>query len=238
MGIDKTALEIILISQKYQSKKGSALTLGRQGIHINQELFSYICAKNNISDGIKLWDTHSENFFRGLGYQSVESIDASNYESATMIHDLNKPVPLSLHDKYDYIYDGGTVEHIFNAPQVFDNIISMLHVDGIFCSVTCNNNFSGHGFYQYSPDFFISIFQEKYGMKLLDLYLARVNDDSSTWVSFRAFKEDGNKRNEFRFHDNTPVYILIIAQKIKNSPVSILTDAPQQHSYESMNWLQ
>ena len=62
--------------------------------------------------------------------------------------------------KYQYIYDGGTIEHIFNIPQVIENIIDILDINGLFVSITCNNNFSGHGIYQFSPEFFLAVFSE------------------------------------------------------------------------------
>ena len=67
---------------------------------------------------------------------------------------MNYSIKNKVNKKFDFILDGGTIEHIFNCPQVLDNIIYLLEIEGILCSITCNNNFSGHGFYQFSPDFF------------------------------------------------------------------------------------
>src|SRR5437763_3852117 len=55
--------------------------------------------------------------FRALGFTSVESLDASDYEGADIVWDLNKAVPDSLKAKYDVVFDGGTSEHVFNFPQ-------------------------------------------------------------------------------------------------------------------------
>ena len=51
----------------------------------------------------------------------------------------------------------------------------LLEIDGIFCSVTCNNNFSGHGMYQFSPEFFLSTLTPKYGMEIKELFIAKIS---------------------------------------------------------------
>ena len=108
---------------------------------------------------------YCEEFFLSFGFLNIDSIDNSSYENSSIIHNLNTPYNNT--KKYDYIYDGGTTEHIFNVPQVFENIINLLEIDGIFCSVTVNNNFSGHGFYQFSPELYLSMFTSNYGMEIL-----------------------------------------------------------------------
>ena len=145
MGIDRSALNAILLSCKYIKNKTNLLTLGRQQIHTIKELNIDIGNKFNIDLSSIIYGNYCENFFRSIGFENVESIDNSNYENAKYIYNLNYPILEEFKNKYDYIYDGGTTEHIFNIPQVFENIIDMLNIDGLFVSVTCNNNFSGHG---------------------------------------------------------------------------------------------
>jgi hypothetical protein len=64
---------------------------------------------------------YAEEFFRLLGAQSVESIDASEYEGATHVHDMNLPVPRELLGRFSVVHDGGTLEHVFNVPQALKN---------------------------------------------------------------------------------------------------------------------
>jgi len=98
-------------------------------------------------------------------------------------------------------------------PQLFENIINLLDIDGIFCSVTVNNNFSGHGFYQYSPEFFLSIFTHKYGMEIINLYIAKPNSEFNTWIDVNNFNKDCGGRNCASFNTTEPVYIITIAKK-------------------------
>lgn len=232
MGIDITSLEAIILSLKNNNLGGNALTLARQGIHINRNVFNQIFSLHNISLSGDAYSSYCETMFKELGFDNVASIDCSPYENATIIHDMNKPI-LKIMEKYDYIYDGGTIEHIFNTAQVCENIINLLKVGGIFCSVTCNNNFSGHGIYQFSPEFFMSAFSEEYGMEILSLHLAQVDTLYHEWIDVKSY---GNGRNETKFNNTNPVYIITIARKISEGRKSLIHDSPQQYSYEKIDW--
>lgn len=239
MGIDNTALELILLSQRYvknnSENKFNVLTLGRQQIHIPKPDINYFLNKYNFHSLINKFNIYdySESLFQNLRNNvDVDSIDNSNYEGANIIHNMN--VPFLSYKKYQYIYDGGTIEHIFNIPNVIENVINMLDVDGLFVSVTCNNNFSGHGMYQFSPEFFLSSFNEKYGMKIEAIYIGKVNTEFNEWIDVNHY--DGG-RNFTKFDGNDPVYILTIARKISNKRESLNTNSPHQYSYEKQDWL-
>jgi hypothetical protein len=236
MGLDKTTLEFLLLSKKYINiSEINILSLGRQQIHINQIDMNYLFKKYNLTHLIGKFNIYdySENFFKTLfnTHLDVDSIDNSTYESATIIHNMN--VPIKSIKKYQYVFDGGTIEHIFNIPQVIENIINLLEVGGLFVSVTCNNNFSGHGMYQLSPEFFLSSLNEKYGMKIECLYIGKVNTEFETWIDVNDYK---NGRNCSKFDGNEPVYILTIARKISNPSHSLIFNSPNQYSYESGDW--
>jgi hypothetical protein len=236
MGIDFVGLEAILLSLKYVTNKNELLTLGRQGLHLDMANINYLLTKYNFNDLIGTNTYHiSEPLLRDLNFEHIDSLDNSSYEGADIIHNMNDPVPKSA-KKYNYIFDGGTIEHIFNIAQVCENIIDLLEVGGIFCSVTTNNNFSGHGIYQFSPEFFLSAFSEKYGMKVLELYLAQVNSPYDMWINVNDFKKEEGGRNCSRFNTSNQVYIVAIIQKISDTRLSLLTNAPNQYSYETIDW--
>jgi SAM-dependent methyltransferase len=95
---------------------------------------------------------YSETFFRALGFGEIETLDYAPYEGAGLVHDLNQPVPEEWHGAFGFIFDGGTLEHVFDLPQAFDNIFAMLAPGGRFAAVTPLNGYPGHGFYQFSPE--------------------------------------------------------------------------------------
>ena len=226
MGIDFSALEAILMSLRYVKNKNNLLTLARQQMHIHN-----ITLTNNFL--IKYMD-YCEKFFLSFGFLNIDSIDNSSYENASIIHNLNTPYNNT--KKYDYIYDGGTTEHIFNVPQVFENIINLLEIDGIFCSVTVNNNLSGHGFYQFSPELYLSMFTSNYGMEIQCIYLAKVGTTINEWIKIINYDKDID-RITTKFNGNEPVYIIVVAKKISNTRQSLLINPPNQYSYEKVDWV-
>lgn len=92
--------------------------------------------------------------FQSLGFDAIDSMDYSDFEGCTIMHDLNKDVSDALHDKYDLIFDGGTSEHIFNLPKVFENYNKMLKVGGRMIHSSPSSNYTDHGFYMFSPTLF------------------------------------------------------------------------------------
>lgn len=237
MGIDYTGCEAIFRSFRYLTSKTRVLTLGRQGIHIHPITVNYFLEKNNLSHLINKYQWgFCEQFFMDMGFENVDSIDNSAYEDASIIHNMNTPIPAIYHNKYDYILDAGTTEHIFNTPQVCENIINALTIGGVYVSIIPNNNLSGHGIYQFSPEFFLSAYSSKYGMEVQELYLAKVGSGYDTWIHVNDFNENENGRNTSRFESNDHVYIIAIIKKVSNERLSLITNSPNQFSYENIDW--
>lgn len=237
MGIDKTVLEAIILSQKHVNNRANAMSLARQQIHIHPQTMQAMFRKYGIDAPLHAHGEYFEAYFKNMGYTCTDSIDNSAYENATIIHNLNLPLPFPLNQhlgkKYDYVFDGGTIEHIFNCPQVCENIINMMAIGGIYCSVTVNNNFSGHGIYQFSPEFFLTAFTPKYGMEVLELYLAEVNANAEQWIDVKSYH---GWRNNTHVNTQNPVYIIAIIRKISDDRESLLLNPPNQYSYEQVDW--
>lgn len=230
MGIDTTSFNAIMMAKSYITSYKKILTLGRQCIHIGKDKFEELAVKFD-PNLVKSYDHYCDNLYRDIGFESIDSMDYSGYEGASILQDLNKPFLLD--KKYDFIYDGGTTEHVFNISQAMENIINLLEINGIYCSVTCNNNYSGHGFYQFSPEFFLSIFKEEYGMSLLRLYIAEVDSLEDKWIDVKNY---GSGRNTSKFDSTKEVYIIAIAKKISNNRQSFQALPPQQNSYQNIDW--
>lgn len=245
MGIDTASLHAILKSFRYVKNRNKILTLGRQQIHIPINTVADICTEykvanfNSNSTGMY---SYCEKFFENaLGCQQpVMSIDYSEYEKCMIVHDMNRSIranPLMAGQKFDYIYDGGTIEHVFNLPQVLENVINLLEDDGIFCSVTCNNNFSGHGFYQFSPELFYRAFSADYGMCVEEMFLAQNHTHPTEWIKLEQPSKQ-IPRIENKFDSKLPVYIITIARKLSSAhkKKSLLDYPPYQYGYEENDW--
>lgn len=237
MGVDLSGLNFIVNHKKYI--KGNTLQIGRQGLHYagtwadrdgrKAKVSNQIFQKNNISftaeDTVIGGDGHTEKLFKLLGAETVDTIDYSPYENCTIVHDLNKPVDQSLHNQFDYILDCGTIEHIFDVKTVISNYKNMLRLDGVIAIITCCNNFAGHGFYQFSPEFFRTVFSEQAGFEPLSIHLYELLDDHS-FTMYQINTPVKGDRQEFKT-SNKPHYVSFTAKKIRDVNV----DNFQQSDY-------
>jgi hypothetical protein len=116
-----------------------------------------------VSEQLRLPFHYSEELFKYFGADVVDSMDNSDYESATVIHDLNTPVGEELKNKYSCVWDGGTPGHVFNYPAALKNCMEMTCPGGYIVLQTPANNYFGHGSYQLQPDIFFSVLCEQNG---------------------------------------------------------------------------
>lgn len=161
------AARLLLDECKKRPFHGSLLQLGRQNIfftmkdlrkwadyhHVSLADIQKI-QKSEQAELAELDFIDDKTFFTALGFEKVHSCDASDYEGATFISDLNEPVAAHMHDRYDVIIDGGTAEHIFHFPNVLKNIHNMLKVGGRVIHFSPSSNHVDHGFYMFSPTLF------------------------------------------------------------------------------------
>ena len=146
----------------------SVLMVGRQNLHLQQREAAALAEEFGI-DLTPLVTTpgvYADEFLQAaLGAERVDSMDASPHEGASLIHDLNEPVPPALHRSYDAVIDGGSLEHIFNLPSALANIMRMTRVGGRVFSLWPANNLCGHGFFQFSPEFAYRVFSDAHGFE-------------------------------------------------------------------------
>ena len=94
-------------------------------------------------------------FFRLLGCARVESSDVSDWEGADHILDLNLPVPAELRGRFDTVFEAGTLQHVFDLPQVFANLHALVREGGrVIHGMAPSTNHVDHGFYMFSPTLF------------------------------------------------------------------------------------
>ena len=106
-----------------------------------------------------------------LGFESCDSLDFDNSEEATISYDLNQSnLPKELKEKYDIIFNFGTMEHIFHLPNFFQNTFNMLNTGGIIFHSSPLNNMADHGFYQISPTLFYDYYCAN-NYQILDCYI-------------------------------------------------------------------
>src|SRR5581483_8102017 len=109
---------------------------------------------------------YADRFFAEfLGVEKVETLDYSNYEGASLVHDMNRPVDEGLHQRFDTVIEAGSPEHVFQFPTAVRNLMMMTRPGGRIFMTTVANNLCGHGFYQFSPELIYRIFSPENGFE-------------------------------------------------------------------------
>jgi hypothetical protein len=175
VGIDVQALNL-LISASRHGKFGRTITLGRQCIHMQP---ARVEAKLGGKFNFKYADYCEPLLQSHFGATVTDSMDATNYEQATILHDLNKPFPEPAL-RYETVIDFGTLEHVFNVPEALKTIWSLCEEGGQILHLVPSNNFCGHGFWQFSPELFFSLYRRKNGFEQTEIFLARPSR-CNTW---------------------------------------------------------
>jgi hypothetical protein len=230
MGVDNNILRLLSESRKGGVSFSSTIMLGRQNFNEDDLKPSDLCNALGITSGeasALLEQKYIEPLLKRLGAARIESLDNSRYEQATMVHDLNQPIPEHLKASFSCVFDGGTTEHIFNYPQAIKNCMEMVAVGGHFLGVTNANNFMGHGFYQFSPELFYRVFSPENGYEVENMILCEA-DRGSVWYRVKD-PEDLGRRVELV--NNLPTYIMVVARRVKD--VAIFQTTPQQSDYVS-----
>ena len=179
---------------------GNVLTLGKQEIILTNEdkkrlnLFEKDYVNDEYIDKL-LVDKFKAN--------SVKSIDNSSFEGADIIHDMNKPIE-NLNEKFDTIIDFGTSEHIFNVVENLSNISKFCKNNGIILHSLPANNNCGHGFWQFSPELFFSLYSENNGFSDTEIFVFNTHNKYEWW---KVEKQKLGERLEIS--SDAPLYVLV-----------------------------
>jgi SAM-dependent methyltransferase len=175
MAITNSDTRFLFYAKKSGCDFTNTLMLGRLRLVATHDYIKHCIAQygNNAKkfEEVVFKDDYSEPLFEILGAEKVDSMDYSNYENATVIHDMNLPFPAELKDKFSAIVDGGTLEHIFNFPAAIKSCMTALKTGGHFIGITPANNLMGHGFYQFSPELFYRVFSEVNGFSVKKMFV-------------------------------------------------------------------
>lgn len=76
-----------------------------------------------------------------------------------IIADLNMPLGVNHHGKYDVVIDTGTLEHCFNVGTAFENMCRMARIGGFIVSAAPMSKVN-HGFWNFSPCAYDNYFRQ------------------------------------------------------------------------------
>ena len=231
MGLDNASIKFCCSAVTQGLDFSRTLMIGRQWMYCDQDSLAQVFAKREIDSCPAQFirdNKYGDAFFSLLGAKEVQSLDYSDYEGASIIHDMNAPVPESLKEKFSIVYDGGSLEHVFNIPQALKNCMEMIKVGGHFMQVNNANNLMGHGFWQFSPELMFRVFSEENGFKVKVLLLHELAAGGDWYVV--SDPEEVRQRVELR--NDLPTLILTAAERVSQVPV--FTTTPQQSDYSDI----
>lgn len=229
MGLEINAFDCLIKLKNDGANIKNVATIGRQCLHVDRNIVIKELKKLNINLEnnalLELFkDGYCEKFLNAIGVHNVDSFDYSDYEKCSVVHDMNKQIGEEHKNKYDVVFDGGTLEHVFNFPVAVKNCMEMVKVGGYFVSVTVCNNYSGHGFYQFSPELFFRIFSKVNGFKIDLIY---IDDNQNRYL----VTDPEVLKARVEFQNTKKTFLVLIAKKIENKNIFETTPLQSDYSY-------
>jgi SAM-dependent methyltransferase len=235
MGLDVATLEILLTARSTGASFDDVLTVGRQSLRASSAEVRSALARHGLGLSTRQAKAlvteengYCEPLLRLMGAKRVESIDISDYEGASIVHDMNERLPESYRGRFTIVIDGGSLEHVFNFPVALRNCMDAVAPGGHFIGITPSNNLMGHGFYQFSPELFFRVFTPANGFRIEKVLIYEC-PWRSVWYEVLDPQE---ARRRVDLTNRRPAYLIVWAQK--TGAVPIFNQWPQQSDYAEM----
>ena len=224
MGLDRDVAKFLLAARERKVDFQKTLMLGNQWFDLTESTLHYLKKLFGLDDSFtKIQDT--QKFLEFIGAKEISAMDISEYENANILHDLNEPIGDELKEKFTFILDGGTLEHVFNFPTALSNAMQMVEVGGHLAIIEGGNNFLGHGFYQFSPELFYRALSEENGFTVKRMIAAEVGGN---WYEVSDPKK---VRSRVELSNAKPTYLMTLAEK--TASVKPFGKMPQQSDYQA-----
>ncbi len=202
MGIDAHVLRLLQYAASRESFKATA-TIGRQNVHVSDSVLQETL---RLPPNKHYGPFCEELLVDSFGATSVTSFDASDYEQASVVHDFNKPLDHGC--LYDTVLDFGTLEHIFDVSVAFQNVAALCKPNGRIIHALPANNYNGHGFWQFSPELFFSLYSSSNGFAHTEVFIAELDDEKHWW---KADVPKNGIRVEYTSASRS--YVLVLTRK-------------------------
>jgi len=172
MGLPAPLIDFFLKENKFMPIHGNLLTLGRQTILSSSEELSSKLKKFQINWDLSTASMDKEttqaksinesyindrSFFSSFGNSRLSVLDVTDYEGATIIHDMSVPVPKELENKYEFIFNGSILDNMFDPAQAMRNISQMLGPRGRVMHIEMATNLAFE-YLMFSVDWFLDYY--------------------------------------------------------------------------------
>ena len=236
MGFDAASIVLLLNAQRMGVRLDRVLTIGRQQMRVSESQFRALL-KSHPDSGInpnsaqailREEQGYAEPFLRKIGAAQIETLDISDYEHATILHDMNLPLPDTYHGRFSLVMDGGSLEHVFHYTTALKNAMEAVEPGGHLLTVTPTNNLMGHGFYQFSPELFFRALSPVNGFEIRQTLIYK-QPWKGNWYKV-ADPQQLHTRVELM--NGRATYLVVCARKIATVP--IFEHTPQQSDYTAL----
>lgn len=231
MGLSLNAIALLLEEAERQPFRGIIGTLGKQRVFATHRQLREAFVRARIEPRQAIPDdkliASDVTLLESFGFETVESLDYSDYEGADQIIDLNSgTLPDHLRERYDVLLDSGTIEHVFHVPNALTNIHNMVKTGGRIIFIAPSSNHMEHGFYMFSPTFFHDYYRAN-GLNIEALYVIRYRPEGGPWhvyeynrTAWEQFQMGGLDRHAYA--------VFLVATKTPDSRSDVI---PQQGFY-------
>jgi hypothetical protein len=235
VGINPHAASFLVAAGVSGANYERTLTIGRQRLFVDEHTLSLACRRAGrviaLEEARRLIaqrDGFAEPFLESLGAKLVDSIDASSYEEATIVHDLNQAVAGELEQRYSVVVDSGSLEHVFDFPTAIANCMRMAEVGGHVLMLTPVNGEAGQGFYQFSPELLYRVFSPENGFHVEQMLYKDLRLRSG-WYAVSDPRDVGSR---VVVTTRAPAYLYVKAcRRAEIEPFSV---PPQQSDYSAL----
>lgn len=170
MGLSCASAEMIIQENLHRPITGKVLLIGRQNTDIMPQAWLNLLGLYGLKPRVPIvLERHGSmehktltlsdstdriadvTVFQSIADCEVLALDISDYEGAEVVHDLNLPLPRRYRGRFDFIFDGSSLDNIFNVAQALFNMSEMLRPGGRLMLYNTSNSHPT-AYMQFSPD--------------------------------------------------------------------------------------
>ena len=178
--------------------------------------------------GDVLFIGHQTTFGKDLGVPH-RVLDQSDYEGADIVWDLGYPIPREYWRKFDFIFNGGCLDNMFNPAQAMMNFTKMLRPGGRLVCMESASSFN-NPYLMYSPGWFCDYFEVNH----FDSWKAYICSYRSTFELFygpwKWFEYDQTKNRNGSSPETNGNHVLVVTLAQKGE-MTTSNEQPIQYQY-------
>ena len=238
MGLTATDIDLLLELRQRRRSISRIATIGSLSLYLHPRQatrLQKIIPESRALAKYRWGDTADQILCELTGATEVVSIDMSDYQGSSIVHDMNISLAgkrPDLAEQFDLVIDGGTLEHVFNFPVAVANLMFLVRKGGHVLSANPANNLCGHGFYQFTPELMYRIYSGANGFSVDHVILTQSRHMSVEMdprpKSFRVV-DPASLGHRTLVRNRWPVTIRTLAERVGDQPSSGLN--VQQSDY-------